>query len=383
MGRIRTRIVRELTPISAIDYPPGTRLHGFQSPRPQNQTAFPHYLARLRSDHLRGRRASAGVGRHRLARALRRQFVSGELAQRVWDAVSELEYRPNHIARNLRARATSTIGVVIPDIQNPFFTSVVRGIEDALQVEKFTLLLANSDGDPSRERVCLDTLCAEEVAGLVFVPCNAEPRAYEHLARQGVPVVAVDRSPVGLSVDLVGVTNVEGARDAVLHLAALGRRRIALIGGPPSANVAVEREQGYREALDQAGLSYVPALVVRADFREEGGYQAMVSLLNRPALPDAVFVANNLMAMGALRAMADASLRVPDDVALVSFDDIPWGTRVSPPLTAVAQPTYDLGVSAARILLDRIREPHRPIRRVALQTTLVVRRSCGALVPER
>ena len=243
----------------------------------------------------------------------------------------------------MRARATSTIGVVIPDIQNPFFTSVVRGIEDALQVEKFTLLLANSDGDPSRERVCLDTLCAEEVAGLVFVPCNAEPRAYEHLGRQGVPVVAVDRSPVGLSVDLVGVTNVEGARDAVLHLAALGRRRIALIGGPPSANVAVEREQGYREALDQASLSYVPALVVRADFREEGGYQAMVSLLNRPVLPDAVFVANNLMAMGALHAMADASLRVPDDVALVSFDDIPWGARVSPPLTAVAQPTYDLG----------------------------------------
>ena len=197
-----------------------------------------------------------------------------------------------------------------------------------------------------------------------------------------MPVVAVDRSPVGLNVDLVGVTNDEGARDAVLHLATLGRRRIALIGGPPSANVAVEREQGYREALDQASLSYVPALVVRADFREEGGYQAMVSLLNRPVLPDAVFVANNLMAMGALRAMADASLRVPDDVALVSFDDIPWGTRVSPPLTAVAQPTYDLGVSAARILLDRIREPHRPIRRVALQTTLVVRRSCGALVPE-
>ncbi len=309
------------------------------------------------------------------------KFVSGELAQRVWDAVSELEYRPNHIARNLRARATSTIGVVIPDIQNPFFTSVVRGIEDALQVEKFTLLLANSDGDPSRERVCLDTLCAEEVAGLVFVPCNAEPRAYEHLGRQGVPVVAVDRSPVGLNVDLIGVTNEEGARDAVLHMASLGRQRIALIGGPPSANVAVEREQGYRKALEQAGLAYLPALVVRADFREDGGYEAMTSLLGRPVLPDAVFVANNLMAMGALRALSDAALRVPDEVALVSFDDIPWGTRVSPPLTAVAQPTYDLGVSAARILLDRIREPHRPVRRVALQTTLVVRRSCGAPGP--
>jgi LacI family transcriptional regulator, galactose operon repressor len=306
------------------------------------------------------------------------KFVSGELATRVWDAVSELEYRPNNVARNLRARATSTIGVVIPDIQNPFFTSVVRGIEDALQAEKFTLLLANSDGDPARERVCLDTLCAEEVAGLVFVPCNAEPRAYDHLARQGVPVVAVDRSPVGLNVDLVGVTNEEGARAAVLHLARLGRQRIALIGGPPSANVAVEREHGYRQALEMAGLAHSPALVVRADFRENGGYEAMASLLALSPRPDAVFVANNLMAMGALRAARDAALRVPEDVGLIAFDDVPWGARIDPPLTVVAQPTYDLGLSAARILLDRIREPHRPVRRVALQTTLVVRRSCGA-----
>lgn len=321
----------------------------------------------------------AGVSAATVSRVLSgAKFVSGELAERVWNAVRELEYRPNHIARNLRARVTSTVGVVIPDIQNPFFTSVVRGIEDALQAEKFTLLLANSDGDPARERVCLDTLCAEEVAGLIFVPCNAEPTAYDHLARQGVPVVAVDRSPVGLDVDLVGVTNEEGARGAVLHLVRLGHKRIALIGGPPTANVAVEREYGYRRALETAGLSVTPSLVVHSDFREEGGYQAMTELLRQSPRPDAVFVANNLMAMGALRAARDAALRVPEDIGLVSFDDIPWGARVDPPLTVVAQPTYDLGVSAARILLDRLREPHRPIRRVSLQTTLIVRRSCGA-----
>ena len=214
------------------------------------------------------------------------KFVSGELAERVWNAVRELDYRPNHVARNLRARATSTIGVVIPDIQNPFFTSLVRGIEDALQAQKFTLLLANSDGDSARERVCLDTLCAEEVAGLLVVPCNAEPGAYDHLAKQGVPVVAVDRSPAGLNVDLVGVTNEEGARAAVLHLARLGWERIALVGGPLSTNVAVEREQGYRRALEEAGLAFSPSLVERADFREEGGYQAMANLLRRDAAPD-------------------------------------------------------------------------------------------------
>ena len=259
------------------------------------------------------------------------KFVSGELAERVWNAVRELDYRPNHVARNLRARATSTIGVVIPDIQNPFFTSLVRGIEDALQAQKFTLLLANSDGDSARERVCLDTLCAEEVAGLLVVPCNAEPGAYDHLAKQGVPVVAVDRSPAGLNVDLVGVTNEEGARAAVLHLARLGWERIALVGGPLSTNVAVEREQGYRRALEEAGLAFAPSLVERADFREEGGYQAMANLLHVTPRPTAVFVANNLMAMGALRAISDASLRVPDDIALVLFDDIPWGARAQPP----------------------------------------------------
>jgi LacI family transcriptional regulator, galactose operon repressor len=306
------------------------------------------------------------------------KFVSGELAERVWEAVRELDYRPNHVARNLRARATSTIGVVIPDIQNPFFTSLVRGIEDALQAQKFTLLLANSDGDSARERVCLDTLCAEEVAGLLVVPCNAEPGAYDHLVKQGVPVVAVDRSPAGLNVDVVGVTNEEGARAAVLHLAGLGWDRIALVGGPLSTNVAVEREQGYRRGLDDAGLPFSASLVERADFREEGGYRAMANLLRVTPRPTAVFVANNLMAMGALHAISDASLRVPEDIALVLFDDIPWGARVNPPLTAVVQPTYDLGVSAARILLDRILEPHRPVRRVALQTTLIVRASCGA-----
>ena len=214
------------------------------------------------------------------------KFVSGELAQRVWHAVSELEYRPNHIARNLRARATSTIGVVIPDIQNPFFTSVVRGIEDALQVEKFTLLLANSDGDPSRERVCLDTLCAEEVAGLVFVPCNAEPRAYEDLGTAG-RAGSRDRPFAG-----------RPQRGSRRRDQRRGRPRCR--PAPGSSRTAAHRPHwratiGQRRRRARAGLSrgarpgepvrYVPALVVRADFREEGGYQAMVSLLNRPVLP--------------------------------------------------------------------------------------------------
>jgi DNA-binding LacI/PurR family transcriptional regulator len=325
----------------------------------------------------------AGVSSATVSRVLSgTKFVSHELAERVARAVKELEYRPNHVARNLRVRATSTVGVVIPDIENPFFTSVVRGIEDALQARRFTLLLANSDGDPDRERVCLDTLCAEGVAGLIFVPCNNEPLAYQHLTRQRVPLVAVDRSPADLDVDLVCVSNEEGARQAVRHLIALGWRSVGLIGGPPTTNVAVERERGYQQALAESGLPDGPGLVQRADFKEEGGYRAMQALLDSAPGLRAVFVANNLMAMGALRALADRSLRVPEDVALALFDDIPWAARLSPPLTAVAQPTYDLGVSAAQVLLDRITQPARPVRRVALKTELIVRASCGARLPE-
>jgi LacI family transcriptional regulator len=303
--------------------------------------------------------------------------VSPELAERVWRAVEDLDYRPNKVARNLRVRATSTVGVVIPDVENPFFTSVVRGIEAGLQERRFTLLLANSDGDPERERLSLETLCAEEVAGLLVVPCNADARPYQRVAQQGVPVVAVDRSPIGLDVDLVRVTNEEGAHDAVSHLAQLGWQPIALVGGPPETNVAVERERGYRRALDEAGVPHDAACIQRADFKEEGGRRAMTALLQTPVRPRAVFVANNLMAMGALQAIGDAGLRVPQDIALVLFDDIPWAACMNPPLTAVAQPTYDLGLSAARLLLDRLVEPHRPIRHVVLRTTLIVRSSCG------
>ena len=296
----------------------------------------------------------------------------------------ELDYRPNQVARNLRARATSTIGVVIPDIQNPFFTSLVRGIEDALQAEKFTLLLANSDGDSARERVCLDTLCAEEVAGLLFVPCNAEPRAYDHLVqtgrarRRGRPIAG--RAQRRSRRRHQRGRGARGRPAPGADLAGTASRSSAGHCRPTSPSSA-SRDIVARWTM--AGLPSSASLVERADFREEGGYQAMVNLLRVSPRPTAVFVANNLMAMGALRAISDAGLRVPDDIALVLFDDIPWGARVNPPLTAVVQPTYDLGVSAARILLDRILEPHRPVRRVALQTTLIVRASCGAGLPGR
>jgi DNA-binding LacI/PurR family transcriptional regulator len=304
--------------------------------------------------------------------------VSARLRDQVSRASRELDYRPNRVARNLRVRATRTVGVVIPDILNPFFTSVVRGIEDVLQSEDYTLLLGNSDGQAERENLYLDTLRAEGVAGILFVPTNGRKDAYSSLGRTGIPLVAIDRSPVGLDVDLVTVTNEEGAHAAVVHLVAVGWKRIALIAGPSHLNVAQERERGYERALREASMPIDADLVRRADFQEQGGYDAMRSLLTQPERPTAVFVANNLMAMGALHAIGDAGLEIPRDIGIVSFDDVPWGAWLRPPLTVVDQPTYDLGASAARILLNRFREPDRPFRKVILQTRLIVRASCGA-----
>lgn len=323
--------------------------------------------------------ARARVSTATVSRVLARTGkVSDELREKVHRAARELDYRPNRVARNLRVRATRTIGVVIPDIVNPFFTAVVRGIEDALHPEDYTLLLGNSDGRAERERLYLDTLRAEGVAGILFVPSNGRPDAYGSLGRAGIPVVAIDRSPVGLDVDLVTVTNEQGAHDAVAHLCRLGRRRIAIVGGPWHLNVARERERGYVRALREAGMPAAADLVRHADFREQGGYDAMRSLLDLADRPDAVFVANNLMAMGALHAIGDAGLRIPRDLAIVCFDDVPWGAWLLPPLTVVDQPAHELGAAAARMLLGRLREPGGPVRKVVLPTRLVVRASCGA-----
>jgi DNA-binding LacI/PurR family transcriptional regulator len=320
----------------------------------------------------------AGVSTATVSRVLAGgEGVSGELGERVREAMRSLAYRPNRVARNLRVRTTRTIGVVIPNIENPFFTSVVRGIESVLQAADHTLLLGNADENPGQEQRYLETLRDEGVAGVIFVPVAEDADAYRRHLDAGIPFVALDRSPDALGVDVVTVANASGARAAVRHLLGLGHTRVGLIGGPPHYSTASEREAGYGEALAAANLPRSPRLVRYGDFRETGGYSGMKSLLEEAEPPSAVLVANNLMVLGALRAIYERGLRIPDDVAVVGFDEMPWAMSLQPPLTTVAQPTYELGATAARMLLARLREPNRPMRHVMLETQLVVRASCG------
>jgi DNA-binding LacI/PurR family transcriptional regulator len=304
--------------------------------------------------------------------------VSDELRNRVYEAAHALRYRPSRVARQLRVGTSQAVGVIIPDLQNPFFTGIVRGIESVLRPAGYTLLLANADEDPRLECEILASFRAEGVAGIIFVPINSRKRSYRELLGPPVHVVAVDRLPDEIHIDLVTVTNAEGTRSAIDHLLRMGHRDIALLGGPSKHSTAVERERGYESALRHAGLRIRSDLIYRGDFREQGGYDGMKTLIDLPHPPSAVFVANNLMTLGALRALHEAGRRIPDDVALVSFDDMPWATSLNPPLTSVAQPDHDIGASAAELLLDRIARPDRPVRHVTLETKLVVRASCGA-----
>jgi LacI family transcriptional regulator len=303
--------------------------------------------------------------------------VREHLRNQVYEAARALRYQPSRVARSLRAGTSQTIGVVIPDLQNPFFTAIVRGLESVLQAAGFSLLLANSDENPGREAELLTTLRAEGVAGIIFVPLNPKKSTYQQLLDPRMPLVAVDRLPLHLRVDLVTVANAAGAKLAVDHLIARGHRRVALLGGPSKHSTAVERERGYVAALRSAGVAVKPDLIYRGDFRESGGYDGMRALLAVAYPPTAVFAANNLMTMGALRALHEKGRQIPGDVALVGFDDIPWATSLNPPLTTVAQPEAEIGRTAAELLLARIHDPDRPVRHVVLEPTLVVRASCG------
>lgn len=299
--------------------------------------------------------------------------VSAELAERVRRAAEQLDFAPNRVAASLRTRRGSVIGLLIPDIENPFFTAMARGVEDAAQRTGLSVVLCNTDEDVAKERRYLEVALAERMAGVIVAAASGERTDLSGLRARGMPVVAVDRRPHGGEVDVVLVDNEVGSREATEHLLGRGYRRIACVTGPRGASTSEERLAGYRAATRE--LPYPAEEFTRyADFRAEGGYRAMADLLACPRRPDAVFAANNLMAVGALRALAEAGLSAPE-FGVLSFGDVPWASLVTPSLTTVHLPSYDLGLTAAALLQDRVSGTSRPLRTVVLRTELRVRAS--------
>ena len=319
----------------------------------------------------------AGVSIATVSRVLNgRDHVNENVIARVRAAAQELQYQPSRAARALRANQATIIGLLITDIQNPFFTALVRGVEDVAQRNGYSLILCNSDEDPQKEQRYIEVLCAERVAGVIIAPTREQQRALKLFREHNIPVVAVDRRVKDTETDVVLVDNVRGAREATAHLLANGYRRIGMISGPTTTTTGWERLEGYRQALHEAGIERDPALERIGSFKEESGRQLTYELLDVVRPIDALFVANNLMTLGALAALHECKLRVPDDIAMVGFDEMPWASLHTISLTTVTQPVYEIGSTAALRLFQRLQNPAVCTRQeIVLAPTLRIRNS--------
>lgn len=303
--------------------------------------------------------------------------VSPQVRRRVLRAVKALNYQPNRTAQRLRAKRSRVVGLIISDIQNPFFTSVVRGIEDLAYEHGYSVVLCNSDEDPNKEHLYVDVMCAEDVAGVIMASTSESNAQVQKLLDRSIPVIAIDRRIRNRQLDSVLVANVAGALEAVGHLLDLGHREIGYIGLPLDRTPGRERYAGYQRALRAHGVKPNRGLVCFGNAKQHGGHECAGKLLKTHPSLTALFVANNLMTLGALTAIQEAGLEIPADVAVVGFDDVPWAPLLRPPLTVVAQPTYELGQKAVELLLDRIKQPDKSVTHVQLNPTLIIRASTG------
>jgi LacI family transcriptional regulator len=324
--------------------------------------------------------ARAGVSAATVSRHLRGHRVRSAAA--IQTAVDALGYRPSIAAQSLKSGRTRTIGVVVPDITNPYFAAVVKGMESASRGRGYRILLANSDESSDRE----DDLLADmihQVDGVILAPATERDRTPLHVRDAGVPLVFVDRDLAGGEhFDAVLVNNREGGRQAAAHLLSLGHSRIAAISGQQETTPGRGRREGFVTALAEGGVELSPAFDLVGDFREESGYQLTLRLLSSEKPPTALFTANNLMTLGALKALHDMRVAVPDHISVIGFDDLDTGPLLNPPLTVIDRPMVEQGVLAMRLLLQRLGQDaddrDRGPRRITLDTKLVQRGSTGA-----
>ncbi|MCW9707897.1 LacI family DNA-binding transcriptional regulator [Fodinibius salsisoli] len=307
--------------------------------------------------------------------------VNEQTSQRVLEAAKELNYRPSRVAQRLRGKRKHSmiIGLIVTDLENPFFSEIARGVEDIAYQNKNAVMVCNSNEDKAKEKFYLEALIAEQVSGFILVPTTHNNKLITEIINDEYPVVCVDRKlNIGdINVDSVTVNNKQGAYRAVERLIKLGHQRIAIINGLEELSTTVERFEGYKQALEDYDISLVDELILYADSREEGGIKSTKQLLELKERPTAIFSINNLMTLGCLEELNTQGINIPGEIALIGFDDMPWSKALNPPLTAVRQPGYELGVSAAELLLKRLSNPSRNTSDIVLNPELIVRASCG------
>lgn len=317
---------------------------------------------------------AAGVSTATVSRVLANgPHVRPEVRARVLAAVEALDYRPNLVARSLRSQRSSTIGLIVSDIRNPFFTAISRAVEDAAYQAGYTVFLCNTDENPEKEAMYLQLMRDANVAGVIFSPTRQTSMVLASM-EFSFPIVIIDRSVPDAPMDSVLLDNFEAAYQLTQHLIEQGYRRIAGIFGVMSTT-GRERRRGFEEAMREHSIPVIPEMTRFVPARAEDGEEATRQILAQSPRPDALVASNALLAEGALTAIRERGLVIPDDIALAGFDETPWTALVEPPLTLIAQPTDDIGATATDLLLKRLADPTRSIRQVTLKGKLIVRGS--------
>jgi LacI family transcriptional regulator len=333
---------------------------------------------------LRDVATAAGVHPATASRALNpgtRLLVSEETAQRVTEVAERLGYRPNSVARSLRTRRSNTIGVLIPDLNNPLFPPIIRGIEDRLAEHGYVALIGNTDGDPGKERLVFDQMRARHVDGFVLATATLNSPILAEAAAAELPLVLMNRTAQDYPFSSVSVDNEQGVRAAVGHLAALGHTRIGHIAGPQDISTGTARLRGYQEAMSSHGLAIGPADVIYASgYTVEEGLRCGRELLEATDDLTAIVAANDMLAIGCYAALDELDLRCPEDMSVIGFNDMPFVDRLRPPLSTVRFPHSQVGTEAARLLIERIESGEgSPVKILFLAPELIARGSTIAL----
>ncbi len=321
----------------------------------------------------------AGVSVATVSRVLNdRRYINSETRLKVEKAIKQLNYRPNRVAQRLRLKdgQRKLIGLLVPDIQNPFYVDVIRGVEETAYARDHAVFVGNFAQDEGKEKMYLDIMKSESIDGLIVAPSHEKDSEVTNLVNSGLPIVCVDRGLSEVDVDVVLVDNRKGAFDAVEYLIQKGYKRIAYIGGLPQIPTTMQRKEGYEDALRKYGLPIDTDLICFGDSKHESGKKLTAELLNLPNPPQALFTGNNLITLGALETIHNRKLRIPQDIAIVGFDDMYWSISLNPPLTAVRQPGFEIGKRAAEMLFQKVKEPDRPPVKLMLKTELIKRESC-------
>jgi LacI family transcriptional regulator len=325
---------------------------------------------------------AAGVHAATASRALNpetRRLVNVETARRVLRVAESLGFSPNPIARSLKTSKSGTVGLVLPDITNPLFPPIVRGIEDVLSDAGYSALIVNTDNDPERERAQIASLRSRQVEGLIVATARLDHPLLDQLHQQKVNLVLVNRRTATVDVPWITPDDTAGIELAVGHLAGLGHRRVLHLAGPQTTSTGVVRMRAFQNAVRDHGLDDDPALMAACDlWAESEGARVLREVLDAGTTFTAVVAGNDLIALGCYDVFAERGITCPDDVSVVGFNDMPLLDKLRPPLTTVGIPHHQVGVEAARMLLESINEPDRPARSVLLPVSLVVRGSTAA-----